>query len=864
MTRSAAEGNTLQGFSVAVAFAVVLSFLTSARAQEPPAPLARYFPNDDLVVYAEFDGLDAHARAWKASAAFQLLNETKTGVMLETVAEQFVDSFQTVAGNEETQSRQPSGATLLKLSKHALRSGFAFGICRNYRQPKPACVGLVVRGAGKGEMHDELVRLLNPGKAQTQTQSKPGGRCLEVVEDTSLPKLSWAWWTEGDDLAISLVSAQGADAMIEALDGKRPSALAHPLRAELAKRNDAFEPIGLAFFEMAALANLPDDAAAYGLDRIKRIDYRLGLQEEAFVTITRLAAPEPRSGIVGLLDQPRFNIQHLPPLPKGASSFTVISIDVKKYLDTLVELLKVTDPHGRRKWRALEESVHKETGERLREDILRHLGPKFAYFRFPSSSPALSNPLTGLAAGWLRVPEIVLMCEIDDAQAVKSALDGIVKAANRAFHARPEEIGAVGTSLDLRPLKSKQGEHGYSLAIPPSQSPLSSALRPTVAVGKSHLVFATTPAAALRALALEAEERLYRPALGNGLKGLSSGLTFLSVSDPRDSLFPEIVSNLPQIAQQANVNQFNTLNMFGMQFGIPQMLANFGVPMPAPALPPQAFQIRIDPDDIPSAEDVRAHLFPSTVAMSADAEGFQLTTREALPSFDPRSLVPVAMALAPPLMQLQQARLRDEEISNSLRAIGSAIQTFNASERRFPPPFLGDKNGKPLLSWRVTILPLLGEQELFNAFKLDEPWDSAHNKDLIAKMPAIFKHPLAEAEAGMTFYRAIVGAGAFFDESIAQGRQIESITDGTSNTLCVVEARDPVVWTRPDVEIPFNPNDRRAPAIDKARLGGHVAGGFHVLLADGTARFLNDSIKQLTLQAMCTVAGGEVLDASQE
>ena len=56
-----------------------------------PRPLAGYFPREDLVVFAEFDGLDAHAEAWKKTAAYRLLNETSTGAMLEQVAIQLAD-----------------------------------------------------------------------------------------------------------------------------------------------------------------------------------------------------------------------------------------------------------------------------------------------------------------------------------------------------------------------------------------------------------------------------------------------------------------------------------------------------------------------------------------------------------------------------------------------------------------------------------------------------------------------------------------------------------------------------------------------------------------------------------------------------
>ena len=61
---------------------------------------------------------------------------------------------------------------------------------------------------------------------------------------------------EGDDLAFSLASPTGVDLMIEALDGGRPDATGHPDRAALARSDDGFTPIGLAFFDMAVIPAL--------------------------------------------------------------------------------------------------------------------------------------------------------------------------------------------------------------------------------------------------------------------------------------------------------------------------------------------------------------------------------------------------------------------------------------------------------------------------------------------------------------------------------------------------------------------------------------------------------------------------------
>jgi hypothetical protein len=160
-------------------------------------------------------------------------------------------------------------------------SGFAFGIVRKPGEPKPSCIGLVLRGAAQGKVWELVGRILDAGKGpgnKTQVVNKPGGRT--VIIEGGPPSQGFAWWKEGNDLVLSLVSPEGPDILIETLDGMRPDATDHPIRAALARAEGGFTPLGLAFFEMAALPALPPQAAALGFDKITRLDYRWGFQDD--------------------------------------------------------------------------------------------------------------------------------------------------------------------------------------------------------------------------------------------------------------------------------------------------------------------------------------------------------------------------------------------------------------------------------------------------------------------------------------------------------------------------------------------------------------------------------------------------------
>src|SRR5262245_52104215 len=68
----------------------------------------------------------------------------------------------------------------------------------------------------------------------------------------------------------------------------------------------------------------------------------------------------------------------------------------------------------------------------------------------------------------------------------------------------------------------------------------------------------------------------------------------------------------------------------------------------------------------------------------------------------------------------------------NLKTLFGALTKYISANKRFPPAVIYDKHGTPLHSWRVLLLPHLGETQLYSEFRLDEPWDSEHNKRLLS------------------------------------------------------------------------------------------------------------------------------------
>jgi len=191
---------------------------------------------------------------------------------------------------------------------------------------------------------------------------------------------------------------------------------------------------------------------------------------------------------------------------------------------------------------------------------------------------------------------------------------------------------------------------------------------------------------------------------------------------------------------------------------------------------------------------------------------------------------------------------------NNMKQIALAMCNFCATfSNHFPAAASSSPDGKPLLSWRVYILPFIEEDALYKQFHLDESWDSPHNKALIEKMPVVYRSPKSKAGKGKTNYLVPVGNGALYATSRDEPK-LKDIKDGTSHTIMIVEVDDEhaVTWTKPD-DFAFDPKD------PMKGIGSLYEGGFHAAFCDGSVRFLSGSIDKKLLSALFTRAGGEAI-----
>lgn len=799
------------GLAALLATAAVLT-APPARADEP---LGRYISSEGLAVYGEFDGLDAHRAAWEKTAAHKVLAETKTGAMLRSIIGQLLG----MAG-EMPQANGPSVLETETMLKHVVRKGLALGVRvppraeGEGRGGKPAAA-VVLRGAGGGEAGGVFLGYLgrlSERSGKSKQVDGPGGRKATAVGE------EWGYWTEGEDLVLVFGDVKrAAMGVIEAVEGKAKNAAG--LREEPANLPKGFEEAARGFIDVAALGPMPPQAVELGLDGLKRIDFHWGFENEAIVNVAHVRAPAPRKGLLALIDQPTFDAGSMIPLPAGLTDYAVLSLDGSRIVDTLAGI-----PQARPDVEKALAQFREMAGLELKKDVLDTFGPQWAFYIQPQKIDAPSNPLGGVTSWILNPPKVSAVVQVRDRDALKRNLERLAAFANQQI---ARQKPGDEPRIQVQPLK--EGD-GFVLDIPPAVAPLPAGVRPALRIGDKLAAIGISPEVAADAINPR-QDRRWRAEI----ETLGDKLLLVQQNDPRNSL-PELIANVPFFLG---------------------LLAQSAKEPSAPPFAKALARLKIDPEQVPDPESIRKLLFPNRTAVSLNDDGLTIVSRESVPGISASpATAGIMVGLMLPAVQAAREAARRAQCMNNLKQMALAMHIVHDAKGHFPPAAIRSDDGKPLLSWRVAILPYIEQEPLYRQFHLDEPWDSPHNKALIASMPAIYACPSAPRgrEQGQTPYQVIVGKGALFESP--EGVKLQEVIDGTSNTLMIVETKEFIPWTQPD-DVEFDPEN------PLAALGSFHPGGFNAAFADGSVRFIKTTIAAQVLKALITRNGGEVISAGQ-
>ena len=209
----------------------------------------------------------------------------------------------------------------------------------------------------------------------------------------------------------------------------------------------------------------------------------------------------------------------------------------------------------------------------------------------------------------------------------------------------------------------------------------------------------------------------------------------------------------------------------------------------------------------------------------------------------------VLLYLLGPGLRASREAARRTHCNKHLKILGLALHNYSDFYGSLPPAYVADENGKRMHSWRVLILPYLDRADLYAAYRFDEPWDGPNNSKLADQMPYLFRCPSSVQRDGMTNYQCVTGPGTAFPG--AHSVALSEITDGVSHTLLVTEVdRRSVHWMQPK-DIPL---DKAYQFLqDRAHTGG-----VHMLLCDGSVKFLNENVNAMTYRHLLTIRDGHL------
>jgi hypothetical protein len=562
------------------------------------------------------------------------------------------------------------------------------------------------------------------------------------------------------------------------------------------------------------VASIPEESRAQaaptlralGLHQFKSVTNVTGLDDEGVVSRTLVKTDGEPAGLLSVAEGSPLTAKDLQHIPRDAAFANVARFDLQNGFDEFLRILEKISPREADNFRQGMTQVETQFGFSFSEDLFKALGDVWSIHSSPSGGGLLFNGVT-------------LVVQVRDRQRLEK-INQLILALARAAAPRQGASGPFGGGPSGATVK--QMEVGDETVHFMNFIGLPVPFAPAWCLTKDQVVVGLFPQAVRSHLS----------------RGMGEG----SLAD-----VPAVTEALKANPGPILISYQDTAQVFQLVYPLVQLFAQVA------ASNLQSEGVELDISMLPSASAILPHLSPSVTVAVRTEDGIRTESRRSLPTGGGISgVAPIATGLLLPAVQSARHAARRAQSTNNLKQIALAMHNFHDVNRTFPSATTTPKGGK--LSWRVQILPFIEQQALFNQFKLDEPWDSEHNKKLIAQMPQVYASPSSGiSREGKTNYLTVRGEGTIFPDQ-AKGLGMAAITDGTSNTILALEVNDDraVIWTKPD-DYEFDPDN------PTAGLGLLQSGVFLVAMADGSVRTISMAIDPQVLKNLFTRADGEVV-----
>ena len=592
----------------------------------------------------------------------------------------------------------------------------------------------------------------------------------------------------------------------------RPANLVYINVAEIAKLAAAGDP------------DLPKIWDALGLENVQSLASITGLDDTGCVTRTHLAFSGDPKGLLSVFKAEPLTRSQLKAIPSDAAFALTARLDAAKLYKELVEITGRIEPRAQQELLGGVSEFEKQMKVKIYDDVLASLGDTWRIYASPSEGNLVFTGLTAV----VDIRDHNRLVAANAKLILGSTLGGLANAV-KGQGGRPQPLVRRIPYGDNKLTIFNLTQTGDFMPFSPSWC-----------ITDNEIVFALYPQN-IKAYLERADQT-----------GAASLADVTEVNSQVEENKPIAVSYL------------DTPAAFKLAYPIVQVflaIASSEMGRGGPML---------DSTLLPPAPSIGRHLRPSVTTVStteqqqegaapAKVDGIMIESHQTLPIGGVGGLAILPWmwfgmeSPSPPRVSVGMLPTQMISSMNNMKQLGLGLMNYHDAMNAFPAAAAGQKPKQPPVSWRVLVLPYVEQEALYKQYHFDEPWDSENNKKLIPLMPKVFSAPGSKkASDGKTNYLAVVGDA--YALAADKGRRLQEITDGTSNTILLVEASDEkaVPWTKPD---DFTP-DKTKPITG---LIGLRRGSFLALAADGACHVVPGDVEAATLNALFTRAGGEAV-----